>query len=210
MPRTASELVPEVAGRVIWDLARPDCRRILRRRRRADQDRPREYELAVVRARAAIAQAKTRLATEEQEARRRPQGMGSLGEGEATDLTLRKPQIAEAQASLASAEASLEQAAIRPAAHRAAGSLCRTRAHQAGRCRAVREPRRRRRQHLCCRCRRSAAAHRRRPSSPSSMFPWLIAATMRTRQRNGPAGHLARRLRRQGIYLAGAHRAHRR
>jgi len=110
MPRTASDLVPEVAGRVTWispDLIAGGFFEAGDELLKID---PREYELLVVRARAAIAQAKTRLATEEQEAAVARKEWESLGEGEATDLTLRKPQIAEAQAALASAEASLQQA----------------------------------------------------------------------------------------------------
>jgi RND family efflux transporter MFP subunit len=110
MPRTASDLIPEISGRVI-SISQSlvaggffeDGEELLR----VD---PREYELAVVRARSAIAQAETRLATEEQEAAVARKEWEALGEGEPTGLTLRKPQIAEAHAALASAQAALEQA----------------------------------------------------------------------------------------------------
>jgi RND family efflux transporter MFP subunit len=110
MPRTASEIVPEVAGRVLWISPDLIAGGFFEAGDELIKIDPREYELAVVRARAAIAQAKTRLATEQQEAAVARKEWEALGEGEATDLTLRKPQIAEAQAALASAEATFEQA----------------------------------------------------------------------------------------------------
>ncbi len=110
MPRTASEIVPEVAGRVLWISPELVAGGFFEAGDELIKIDPREYELSVVRARAAIAQAKTRLATEQQEAAVARKEWESLGEGEATDLTLRKPQIAEAQAALASAQATLEQA----------------------------------------------------------------------------------------------------
>ena len=70
----------------------------------------REYELAVVRARAAIAQAELKLATEEEEAAVARMEWESLGQGEPPPLVVRAPQIAEAEAMLASAEAAFEQA----------------------------------------------------------------------------------------------------
>ncbi len=109
-PRTASDLVPEVSGRVIWVSSNLVAGGFLEEGEELLKIDPREYELAVVRAQSAIAQAKTRLATEEQEAAVARKEWDALGEGQPTDLTLRKPQIAEAQAALASAEAALEQA----------------------------------------------------------------------------------------------------
>ena len=109
-PRTTSHLTSEVAGRVVWvspslvaggffdageDLLRIDSR---------------VYELAVVRARAAVAQAGLKLATEEQEAALARQEWENLGSGPPTSLVLREPQIHEAKASLAAAEAALEHA----------------------------------------------------------------------------------------------------
>jgi RND family efflux transporter MFP subunit len=109
-PRVETELVPEVAGRVLelspslvvggfFDegdvLFRLDAR---------------EYELAVIRSRAAIAQANLRLETEQQEASVAEREWELLDIGQPTGLALRVPQIAEALASLASAEATLAQA----------------------------------------------------------------------------------------------------
>ena len=109
-PRTEAELVPEVAGRVIevapslavgGFFAEGDV--LLR----LD---PREYELAVTRSRAAIAQGELRLEIERQEAAVAMEEWELLGEGRPSALALREPQIAEADAALASAEAALRQA----------------------------------------------------------------------------------------------------
>ena len=109
-PRTETELVPEVSGRVMMiseSLAAggffEDGEVLLKIDRR-------EYELAVVRARAAIAQAELKLATEEEEAAVARMEWVSLGQGEPPPLVVRVPQIAEAEAMLASAEAAFEQA----------------------------------------------------------------------------------------------------
>jgi RND family efflux transporter MFP subunit len=69
----------------------------------------REYELAVTRSRAAVAQAELRVATEEQEAAVARKEWEDLGQGEPTALVLREPQLAEANAARASAQAALEQ-----------------------------------------------------------------------------------------------------
>ena len=109
-PRSETELIPEVDGKVLEIspslvvggffgegdiLFRLDSR---------------DYELAVTRARAAIAQANLRLETERQEAVVAEREWALLGIGEPTPLALREPQIAEAQASLASAEATFAEA----------------------------------------------------------------------------------------------------
>ena len=108
-PRTVSELTPEVAGRVVEVadslvvggffeegdvLLRLDAR---------------DYELAVTRGQSAIAQAKLRLETERQEAAVAMVEWELLGSGRPTPLAMREPQIAEALAALASAEAALQQ-----------------------------------------------------------------------------------------------------
>ncbi len=73
---------------------------------------PRDYELAVDRARAVVAQAEVRLAREEEESELAMQEWKRLGNGEATALALRKPQLADARAALQAARASQEQARL--------------------------------------------------------------------------------------------------
>lgn len=109
-PRTESQLVAEVSGRVVEvspSLAAGgffEADDVLLRIER------REYELAITRARAAIEQAKLRLTTERETATVARREWEELGKGEPSPLLFREPQIAEVQASLAAAEAGLRQA----------------------------------------------------------------------------------------------------
>ncbi len=70
---------------------------------------PYDYQQAVIQARAEVARAKLRLAQEEAEARVARKEWGDLGNGEAKALTLREPQLEEARAALAAAEAQLDK-----------------------------------------------------------------------------------------------------
>ncbi|MDG1709362.1 MAG: efflux RND transporter periplasmic adaptor subunit [Emcibacteraceae bacterium] len=70
----------------------------------------RDYELAVVTAEASIAERNQNVLQEEAESALAAAEWAELGQGEASDLTLRKPQRAGAMASLKSAEASLKRA----------------------------------------------------------------------------------------------------
>lgn len=109
-PRTESRVVPQVAGRVVW--VSPDF--IAGGFIEADQPLLRidtiDYEQAVVRAEAEVAAARLRLAQEEAEARVAREEWEELGGGEASELTLRIPQLANARASVAAAEAAVERA----------------------------------------------------------------------------------------------------
>ena len=110
-PRTESTLVPEVAGRVIevapgfvsggYFAAGDVLLRI----------DPHDYRRAVVQAEAQVAQAELRLAQEEAEAEISAREWKDLDGGEATPLTLHVPQLAQAKAAVAAAEAALEKAA---------------------------------------------------------------------------------------------------
>ena len=71
-----------------------------------------DYRLAVAQAEAAVAQARVGLEREEAEADLARREWAELGEGEASPLTRREPQLAQARAALAAAEASLEQARL--------------------------------------------------------------------------------------------------
>ena len=73
---------------------------------------PRDYELAVITAEASIAERKQRVMQEEAEAALAAAEWEELGQGEASDLTLRKPQREGALAGLKSAEASLSRAQL--------------------------------------------------------------------------------------------------
>jgi RND family efflux transporter MFP subunit len=68
----------------------------------------REYELGIVQAEAAVAQAHTALLQEISEGQIASQGAQQLGLDQVSDLTLRYPQRAQAEAQLASAQARLD------------------------------------------------------------------------------------------------------
>ena len=108
-PSIETELVPEVAGRVIEISPFLVVGGFFEEGEVLFRLDSREYELAVIRTRAAIAQANLRLETERQEAAVAERELDLLDIGPPTPLALRVPQIAEAQASLASAEATLAQ-----------------------------------------------------------------------------------------------------
>ena len=71
-----------------------------------------DYRLAVTRASALVAQRRQQLIREEAEADLAREEWEALGEGQASALTLREPQMAEAQAQLAAAQASLAEARL--------------------------------------------------------------------------------------------------
>jgi len=73
---------------------------------------PREYELRVTQAEAAVAQARTSLSREQSEAEIARINANELGIDGVSDLALRKPQVDEAEARLAAAEASLDEARL--------------------------------------------------------------------------------------------------
>ena len=110
-PRTETQIVPEIAGRVTW--VAPSFAEggffeegdVLLRLDRFD------YEQAVVSARSQLAQARLRLAQEEAEAEVAQREWDALGRGDPRELTLRKPQLEDARASVAAAEANVERAA---------------------------------------------------------------------------------------------------
>ncbi len=109
-PRTESELIPEVSGRVIEISPLLAVGGFFEKGEVLLRLDPREYELALTGARAAIAQSKLRLEVERQEAAVAIDEWELLGSGRPASLVLREPQIAEAQAALASAEAAFQQA----------------------------------------------------------------------------------------------------
>ena len=109
-PRTTSQLTSEVSGRVVWVSPALVAGGFFNAGEVLLRIDSRVYQLAVVRARAAVAQAGLKLATEEQEAALARQEWENLGSGPPTSLVLREPQINDAKASLAAAEAALEHA----------------------------------------------------------------------------------------------------
>jgi RND family efflux transporter MFP subunit len=109
-PRTESVLLPEVAGRVIEVSPSFVPGGFFEKGDILLRIDPFDYRQAAVQARGAVAQAELRLATELAEADVARKEWAELGKGEPTPLTLREPQVAEAQAALDSARALLENA----------------------------------------------------------------------------------------------------
>lgn len=109
-PRTESQLVPEISGRVVEVSPSLAAGGFFNEGDVLLEIETRVYELAITRAEAAIEQAKLRLTTERQEAEIARLEWESLGTGKPSPLLFREPQIAEVQASLAAAEANLRQA----------------------------------------------------------------------------------------------------
>lgn len=111
-PRTEINLVAEVPGRVLHvSDAFTEGGFFEAGETLIELDR-RDYELAVTRAYANLAEAEVRLQREEAEGEVARQEWESLGEGEPGVLLLREPQLAEAQAVVASARANLETAKL--------------------------------------------------------------------------------------------------
>lgn len=73
---------------------------------------PRDYDYAIVAAQAKVAEAKRVLMSERAQVEQAHSEWQALGQGQASDLVLRKPQLAEAQAKLQAAEADLNKAKL--------------------------------------------------------------------------------------------------
>ena len=109
-PRTESQLVPEIAGRVTWVAASFAEGGFFEAGDVLVRIDPFDYEQMLVSARSQLAQARLRLAQEEAEAEVAQREWDTLGRGDPRELALRKPQLEDARASVAAAEASVERA----------------------------------------------------------------------------------------------------
>lgn len=111
-PRREISLVAEVSGRIVKvNPAFVAGGQISAGETLVEID-PRDYRFAVVQAKSQVAEAEQRLATERGQARQKKREWRNLGNDEANDLFLRKPQIAAAKASLDAAKANLEKAEL--------------------------------------------------------------------------------------------------
>jgi len=109
-PRTESTLLPEVAGRVTRVAPNLVSGGFFEKDDVLLAIDAHDYEQSVVQARAAVAQAQLQLAQELAEADVARQEWKELGQGEAPPLTLRVPQLAQAEAGVAAAEAAVQRA----------------------------------------------------------------------------------------------------
>jgi len=113
-PRTEIDLVPEVGGKIVSVSPKFISGGIFNKGDVLYRIDPSDYQVAVVRADAAVARAQQILMREESEGAIAKLDWDDLGGGkDATALTLRQPQLLEAQASLQSAQADLDNAKIR-------------------------------------------------------------------------------------------------
>ena len=108
-PRTESQLVPEVSGRVIWVSPSMVSGGFFEAGETLLKIDANDYRQLVVTAEAEVARAKLRLEQEDAEAILAAKEWKELGEGEADPLTLRQPQLVDARAAVAAAEAHLEK-----------------------------------------------------------------------------------------------------
>jgi len=111
-PRTAIDLAAEISGKVAYVSPAFIEGGAFEKGDVLIRIEPAEYKFRVVQARSNVAQARSRFASEEAEANIARKEWEELGQGEGTALALREPQLAEAAAGLASAEAALNEAEL--------------------------------------------------------------------------------------------------
>jgi len=109
-PRTESQLVPEVSGRVTWVSDSFASGGFFERGEELVRIDAFDYEQALVAARSEYARSELRLAQEEAEARVAEREWEELGQGDGEPLTLRVPQLADARSGVDAARAGIERA----------------------------------------------------------------------------------------------------
>lgn len=112
MPRAEIDLVTEVAGKVIHVHSAFAAGGSFQRGEVLVAVDPRDYQFAMVEAKSRLAEAQRLLAQEEAQGEQALSEWQVLGEGEATDLALRKPQLAEMRAKVAAAKADRAKAKL--------------------------------------------------------------------------------------------------
>lgn len=112
MPRTEIDLVPEVAGKVIYVHPEFFSGGFFAKNELLITIDPRDYDYAVAEAEARIAEARRQLISEQAQAEQARNEWRTLGDGKPTPLAMREPQLAEAQAKLKAAEADLAKARL--------------------------------------------------------------------------------------------------
>lgn len=111
MPRTETTLVAEVAGQIVSVSQNFIAGGFFRKGETLLQIDPSDYETALLRAQATLAARRAQLADQRARSEQALKDWVNLGRaGEPSDLVLRKPQLAEAQAAVQAAEAELKQA----------------------------------------------------------------------------------------------------
>lgn len=106
------ELVPEVAGKIVWVSPSFAQGGLFNKGEELVRIDPRNYQFAVSSARASVADARNILVLEKAESALAKSEWNDLGQGEASSLVLREPQLKSAQAKLDSAVANLDRALL--------------------------------------------------------------------------------------------------
>jgi RND family efflux transporter MFP subunit len=110
-PRTETTMVAEVAGKIVSVSPNFIAGGFFREGEILLQIDPSDYETGLLRAQATLAARKAQLADQQARSEQAMKDWINLGrEGEPSDLTLRKPQLAEAHAAVQAAEAELKEA----------------------------------------------------------------------------------------------------
>jgi RND family efflux transporter MFP subunit len=110
-PRTETTLVAEVSGKIVSVSPNFIAGGFFREGEILLQIDPSDYETALLRAQAVLASRKAQHADQKARSEQALKDWRNLGrEGEPSDLVLRKPQLAEAQAGVQAAEAELQEA----------------------------------------------------------------------------------------------------
>ena len=109
-PRTESAVVPEVSGRVIEVSPSFVVGGFFKADEALLRIDPHDYRQALIQARSSVTRAEVRLAQEQAEAEVARREWNDLGRGDASPLTRREPQVADARAGLAAAGAAVERA----------------------------------------------------------------------------------------------------
>ena len=110
-PRTQTTLVAEVSGQVVNVSPNFIAGGFFRKGETLLQIDPSDYETGLMSAQAALAARKAQLADQKARSEQALKDWRNLGrQGEPSDLVLRKPQLAEAQAAVQAAAAALDRA----------------------------------------------------------------------------------------------------
>ncbi|PCI46420.1 MAG: efflux transporter periplasmic adaptor subunit [Alphaproteobacteria bacterium] len=110
--KQAIELVPQVSGQVVYVSEKFVAGGLFRKGEVILRLDSRDYQYAVTSTAARVIESQQILVRERAEAALARQEWEELGQGVASDLTLRKPQLADAEAKLAAAEANLRVAQL--------------------------------------------------------------------------------------------------
>ncbi|MCV6614064.1 MAG: efflux RND transporter periplasmic adaptor subunit [Cellvibrionaceae bacterium] len=112
-PRTQSQLLPQVAGQIVWVSPKLRAGAFFEQGEALLRIDERDYQVALVKAEAGLASAQQLLSEEQgRVVQAKADWKRSGKKGKAPDLVLRKPQLAAAKAGLKSAEAALAQAEL--------------------------------------------------------------------------------------------------